>query len=157
MTELEDNRRVVRAFVRAINAQDWNALASIVATGFVRHSYAAGVPGVRSRDDLIQYLRSEYETFPDAHETIEDIVAEGNKVAVRHRFTGTQAGRMGQHPPSGKPMTAEYIAIYRLEGNVIVEAWAEWDNLHGLVQLGHHQSAAQPADAPDPLQRAGDL
>ena len=146
MTELEDdNRRVVRAFVKAIGAQDWNALASIVPPGFVRHSYAAGAPGVRSRDDLIQYLRNEYETFPDAHETIEDIVAEGNKVVVRHRFTGTQAGRMGPYPPSGKSMTAEYTTIYRLEGNMIVEAWAEWDNLHGLVQRGHHRSAAQPS------------
>lgn len=156
MTEPTANRRVVEAFVEAINAQDWDSLASIIAPGFVRHSCAAGAPGVRSRADFFQYLRSEYETFPDARETIEDILVDGHRVAVRHRFTGTQAGRMGSYPPSGKSMTAEYIAIYRLEGSVIVESWAEWDNLSGLVQLGHHPSAAQPVDAPDPLRRTGD-
>lgn len=157
MTELTPNRRVVQAFVEAINAQDWESVASILAPDFVRHSYAAGAPGVRSRDDFIRYLRSEYETFPDARETIEDIVADGDKVAVRHRFTGTQAGRMGPYPPSGKSMTAEYIAIYRLVGSVIVESWAEWDNLNGLLQLGHHPSADQPVDATVPLPRARNL
>jgi hypothetical protein len=34
-------------------------------------------------------------------------------------------------------LTADYLAIYRLEGGRIVEAWAEWDNLSGLAQLGH--------------------
>jgi hypothetical protein len=49
---------------------------------------------------------------------------------------------MGTYPPSGKVMTADYLAIYRLSGGVIVEAWAEWDNLCGLVQLGHHRPGA---------------
>jgi predicted ester cyclase len=147
MTELTDSRRILEAFVEAINAQDWESLASIVAPGLVRHSHSAGAPGVRSRDDFIEYLRGEFATFPDARETIEDIVADGDKVSVRHRFTGTQAGRLGPYPRTGRLMTAEYIAIYRLSGNVIVESWAEWDNLNGLVQLGHHQPAAQATDS----------
>jgi steroid delta-isomerase-like uncharacterized protein len=141
MSQAEKSRHVVRAFVDAINAQDWKALERVVAPNFVRHSYAA--PGVRSREDLIRYLRSEYEAFPDARESIEDMVTEGSKIAVRHRFTGTQTGPMGLYPPSGKSMTAEYIAVYRIEGEAIVESWAEWDNLNGLVQLGHHQAAAR--------------
>lgn len=145
MTQVEKNQHVVRAFVDAINAQDWKALERVVAPGFVRHSYAA--PGVRSRDELIQYLRSEYETFPDARETIEDMVSEGSKIAVRHRFTGIQTGPMGPYPPSGRSMAAEYIAVYRIEGEMIVESWAEWDNLNGLVQLGHYQAAAHPGTA----------
>jgi hypothetical protein len=40
-------------------------------------------------------------------------------------------------PPSGKVLSATYLAIYRLEGGGIAEAWAEWDNLYGLQQLGH--------------------
>ena len=57
---------------------------------------------------------------------------------LRHGFRGTQHGRMGPYPPSGKLMTADYMAIYRVAGGLIVEAWAEWDNLSGLVQLGHY-------------------
>lgn len=83
-------------------------------------------------------LRDEFAIFPDGLETIDDILAEGDKVAVRHGFRGTQHGRMGPYPPSGKLMTADYMAIYRVAGGLIVEAWAEWDNLSGLVQLGHY-------------------
>jgi predicted ester cyclase len=44
---------------------------------------------------------------------------------------------MGSFPPSGKVLDANYIAIYRIENSRIAEAWAEWDNLAGLKQLGH--------------------
>lgn len=76
-------------------------------------------------------------TFPDGHETIEDMLIDGNKVAVRHRFFGTQLGNLGPLPPSGTTMTADYLAIYRIAGNRIVEAWVEWDNVNGLTQLGY--------------------
>ena len=166
MTQVEKNQHVVRAFVDAINAQDWKALERVVAPGFVRHSYAA--PGVRSRDELIQYLRSEYETFPDARETIEDMVSEvwtastgggglifrgseGKKNQIsgsdRNALKGIDLVRRGPYPPSGRSMAAEYIAVYRIEGEMIVESWAEWDNLNGLVQLGHYQAAAHPGTA----------
>jgi steroid delta-isomerase-like uncharacterized protein len=138
--EAEQNRAVIQAFVEAVNAQDWNRVSDLVAPDFVRHSHAGGSPGVRSRDDLLRFLRGEFETFPDAHESIEDMVAEGDRVAVRHRFRGTQLGPMGPYPPSGRVLSADYLAIYRLSGSsggVIAEAWAEWDNLSGLAQLGN--------------------
>lgn len=137
MSQTEQNKAIVRSFVDAVNAQDWQALKRIVAPHFVRHSTAAGLPSIQSCDDLVQFLQQEYATFPDAYETIEDMIAEGNKVAVRHRFQGTQKGWMNAYPPSGNGMTADYIAIYRLEGGCLVESWAEWDNLSGLTQLGH--------------------
>jgi steroid delta-isomerase-like uncharacterized protein len=142
VTEAERNKNVVRTFVAAVNAQDWARLDEVVAAGFVRHSHAAGPQEVRSREDLKQFLRSEFATFPDAHESLEDILAEGAKVAARHRFRGTQRGPMGPYPPTGKVLTADYLAIYRVENGQIVEAWAEWDNLSGLLQLGHYKPEA---------------
>lgn len=139
---LDANKAVVRAFVAAINAQDWDRLEALVTPDFKRHSYAAGPPPVRSRDALKAFLQQEFETFPDAHEQIEDLVAEGDRVAARHRFEGTQQGPMGPYPPSGKRMVSEYLAIYRLEGGRIAEAWAEWDTLTGLQQLGHYAPPA---------------
>ena len=132
-----DPKETVQAFVHAINSQDWTRLDSLVAPDFVRHSIAAGEPPVRSRSDLVMYLRREFEVFPDAQETILDIFAEGEKVAVRHHFSGTQRGAMGSYMPTGKTMKAEYIAIYRVRNGQLTEAWAEWDNLAGLRQLGH--------------------
>ena len=133
---MNSNTSTIRAFVDALNAQDWDALDRLVAPGFVRHSAAAGPPGVRSREDLKTYLRRELETFPDAREEILDIFGEGDRVAVRHRFSGTQRGPLGPHPATNRRMTSEYLAIYRLESGLIVEAWAEWDNASSLRQLG---------------------
>jgi steroid delta-isomerase-like uncharacterized protein len=137
---IDHNKAIVRAFAEAIDDRDWERLDELVAPDFVRHS--ASAPAVRSREELKAYLRSEFETFPDAREAIEDILAEGDKVAVRHRFQGTQHGQLGPYPPSGRTMSADYLAIYRLADGVIVESWAEWDNLGGLVQLGHFKPAS---------------
>jgi steroid delta-isomerase-like uncharacterized protein len=132
-----DPKQTVQAFVDAINAQDWTRLDAIVAHDFVRHSIAAGDPPVRSRADLVEFLRREFQIFPDAEEIILDIFAEAEKVAVRHYFCGSQRAAMGSYLPTGKTMKAEYIAIYRVQDGQIVEAWVEWDNLAGLRQLGH--------------------
>ena len=136
------HKALIQEFIDAINEQNWKKLDQLVATDFVRHSYAAGEPAICSRDDLKEFLHRELATFPDAFESIEDILAEGDKVAVRQRFQGTQQGWMGSYPPSGRKLTATYIAIYRMQDEQIVEAWAEWDNLNGLKQLGHFNPPA---------------
>jgi predicted ester cyclase len=135
-------KQLVRDFVDVINRQDWAALDHIVSPDFVRHSAAAGPQRVASRDDLKRFLQAEYATFPDAHESLLDLIAERDRVAARHRFTGTQSGFMGPYPPSNRTMQSDYIAIYRILEGLIVEAWAEWDNLSGLVQLGHFRAPA---------------
>lgn len=134
----ETNKEVVRSFVSAVNSHNWDSLRVLLVPHFIRHSDAGGAPDVCSAEELITYLKNEYVTFPDAEETLVDPVAEGERVAARSRFRGTQVGPMGSYPPTGKVLSANYLAIYRLEGGRIAEAWAEWDNLHGLRQLGHH-------------------
>jgi predicted ester cyclase len=96
MGSAERNKAVVRALVEAVNARDCDQIDRLVMPGFVRHSHAAGQPGVRSRDDLKRFLRGEYETFPDAHEALEDLFGEGGRVAARHRFRGPSRGRWGR-------------------------------------------------------------
>lgn len=135
-----EHKALILAFADAINRQDWERLDALVAPGFTRHSFAAGQAAIGSREELKAFLRREFETFPDAYESVEDLLAEGEKVAARHRFRGTQHGPMGPYPPTGRVMIAEYIAIYRIEDGQIAESWAEWDNLSGLVQLGHYQA-----------------
>jgi steroid delta-isomerase-like uncharacterized protein len=135
----ERNKTIIRTFIEAVNEQDWDRLDDMVAEHFIRHSHAGGQPEVRSREELKTCLRREFETFPDARESLEDLLAEGDRVAARHRFRGTQLGAMGPYPPTGRVMTADYLAIYRVEDGRIAEAWVEWDNLSGLVQLGHYR------------------
>jgi len=134
---IEDNKAVVRAFVQAVNQQDWQRIDELVAPDFVRHSSASSQPQIRNRRQLRDFLAKEAVTFPDAHEAIHFLVAEGDKVAVHSGFRGTQSGPMGPFPASGKTLAADFISIYRLAGGRIAEAWVEWDRLNGLVQLGH--------------------
>jgi len=141
VVDVEPNKTIVRAFVEAINRRDWNRIDQLVSADFTRHSDAAGEPEIRSRAELKSFLRRELDAFPDAHESLEDLLADGNKVAARHRFEGTQRGRLGPYPATGNRMIGRYIAIYRVEEGCIAEAWAEWDTLSGLIQLGHFKPA----------------
>lgn len=133
----EHNKSVVRAFIEAVNEQDWRRLDEVLAPDFARHSSASGQPQIRSRDQLRDFLMGEARTFPDAHETIHFLVAEGDRVAVHSGFRGTQHGPMGLFPASGKVLAADFISIYRVTDGRIAEAWVEWDCLSGLIQLGH--------------------
>lgn len=133
----EHNKAIVRAFVEAVNQTDWHRFDELLVPDFVRHSSTFGQPQIRSRDQLRDFLTSEAATFPDAHETIHFLVAEGDMVAVHSGFRGTQRGPMGPFPASGKPLSADFISIYRLVDGRIAEAWVEWDSLSGLIQLGH--------------------
>jgi steroid delta-isomerase-like uncharacterized protein len=133
----EQNKTLIRQFVDAVNRQDWQQFDQLVAPEFVRHSSTFGQSGVRTRDQLRDYLAAEFKTFPDASETINFLVAEGDKVVVHSHCHATQHGPMGSLPASGKTLSADFISIYRVAGGRIVEAWAEWDALNGLIQLGH--------------------
>lgn len=130
-------KALIQAFVDAINEQNWEKLDELVAPDFIRHGCVANELSIGSREELKVFLRKELETFPDAFEQIKDIITEGDKVAVRQQFQGTQQGWLGNYPPSGKKLIADYLAIYRIQNNQIVEVWAVWDNLNGLQQLGH--------------------
>lgn len=133
----EANKELIKTFINVINDRNWDMLDDIVAPEFIRHSFAAGDPGVNCRSDLIQYLRTQEAIFPKFKENILDLVAEGDKVAVRQQFKGTQLGDMGPYSASCKDVELEYLAIYRIENNIIVESWAEWDNYTSMKQLGH--------------------
>lgn len=134
MQLIERNKALVSRFVAAINRQDWSELAELVAPDFVRHSAAGGE--IRGAAALIEYLQQAFVVFPDATESLEDLVAEGDKVAARHLFRGTQQGPRGEYPPSGRVMQASCLAIYRIDDGRIAEVFAEWDRLAGLRQLG---------------------
>lgn len=133
----ENNKSVVRAFVEAVNQQDWHRFDELLAPDFARHSSTSGQPQIRSRDQLREFLASEAGTFPDAHETIHFLVAENDMVAVHSGFRGTQRGPMGPFPASGRTLSADFMSVYRVADGRIAEVWVEWDCLSGLIQLGH--------------------
>jgi steroid delta-isomerase-like uncharacterized protein len=143
---LAANKRVVRHFLDAVNKQDWSALDGIVAPDVVRHG--SGGPAVRSLEGLREFLRGEARTFPDARETVQWLVAEGDMVAARLAFRGTQLGPLGPFPPSGRTLQADFQAMFRIAEGRVAEVWAVWDTLAALRELGHWPADPGPATTP---------
>lgn len=74
--------------------------------------------------------------YSDYENEIGDILADGDKVAVRFRFRGTNDGPFGEEPPTGRTIEATEIVIWRLENGRVVEKWEEFDSVGFLQQLG---------------------
>jgi predicted ester cyclase len=67
--------------------------------------------------------------FPDVHITLEDLIAEGDKVVARNSVTGTNHGEYMGRPPTGKPVTYDEIFILRFTNGRIAEMWGVVDVL----------------------------
>ncbi len=135
--DLEANKNTVRQLIAAINEHDFDAIDELVAADVVRHSQATPGVEVHNREQLKEFLRQDLATFPDAHQEIHSMVAEGDKVALYLTLTGTQDGPMGPFPPTGRKVEVKFLGIMRVENGKVSEIWAEWDNLGILMQLGH--------------------
>lgn len=101
---------------------------------FVCHFIAGiewkGLKGIKSA------VQSHRASFPDWTEHVDDIVAEGDRVAIRITSTGTQLGEFKGLAPTGRKITIQEFHIYRLSGGKIVEQWGMPDVQGLMTQLG---------------------
>jgi steroid delta-isomerase-like uncharacterized protein len=74
--------------------------------------------------------------FPDWKQTVEDIVAEGDNIAVRTFFTGTHQGTFLGIPPTGKKVAMKGIVIYKMKNGKLVEGWSVSDMFTLMQQIG---------------------
>jgi len=86
--------------------------------------------------NIKQIISEEFSAFPDLHYTIDDMVAEGDKVATRVTMTGTHKGEFMGIPPTNKKITIRAIFIHRFAGGKIVEEHVEYSALDLMQQLG---------------------
>lgn len=77
-----------------------------------------------------------YRAFPDLHITLEDMIEEGDKVAVKDLVTGTHLGELNGLPPTGKSVSYREIFIARFANGRIAEAWGVVDIFTQMKQLG---------------------
>ena len=134
--ELEANKELVRRFGEVTNAADWEALAEIVADDFRRHSVATEGPPVTSREQFIQLPETFLVAMPDQRVTVQQMIAEGDRVAALATYSGTHTGPMGDIPATGRAVGIPFLSIFRIEAGQIAELWVEWDNVAMLKQLG---------------------
>lgn len=139
---VEANKEIVRRMTEAINERDFDALDDLVAADLVRHSAATPDVMVESLEDFKEFLHQDLSAVPDAQQEIDMMLAEGDLVAARVIYRGTQTGTWGPFPPSGESVELPFIGILRIEDGKVAEIWVEWDNLSALTQLGHFPPAA---------------
>ena len=130
--DTEANKAIARrAFEEVLNQKKLDLIDEIYTTDYVQHPSE-----MRGSDVLKQYYAALFTAFPDGQWTVEDIFAEGDKVATRLTITGTQQGEFRGMPPTGKQVTLTMIAIYRFADGKLVEGWNNSDQLGLLEQLG---------------------
>src|ERR1700738_3754734 len=100
-TTIEQNKAIIRRFFDAWNTRRPETFEELVAPDVVRYCQATPGLDVANLDQLKEFLRLDPEVFPDSVQTIKQLVAEGNLVAVWTTYEGTQQGSMGPFPPSG--------------------------------------------------------
>jgi predicted ester cyclase len=134
---LEENKRIVREYIQA-EVKEAAEIDTIVeealAPDFAGHAPEFDQP--LNVEQTKQYYREFFRGFPDLKAVVEDIVAEGDKVAVRYRAAGTHTGEFGGIEPTGRTVTFDNLEIYRVVDGKIVEQWAVYDRYSMLVQLG---------------------
>jgi len=134
MSVSEQNKVVVRRVIEEVyNQGDLAAIEEYVASDFVIHSPSEEIHGP---DGVKQYVAALRDSFPDLHLTIEDQIAEGDRVATRWTARGTHTGAFQGIPPTGKRGSMTGIAIDRFANGKVVECWVNGDDLGLLQQLG---------------------
>jgi len=128
---LEENKTIVRKWIEAYNNRNLDSLKEYVAPDFVDHTN-----NIQGLEALIQVMNVGFMGVPDWHETIEDIIAEGDKVWVSLTYTGTHTGEMFGLAPTGKKITASSIDMFRIANGKLAEYWNVTDKLALLEPQG---------------------
>ena len=130
----EENKATARRFYDAWNDHDPDALADVLASDYVSHTSLPGVSNDAA--GMKQWVAATIAAFPDIAFTVEDQVAEGDRVATRWSARGTHENTFMGIPGTGKKVTVTGINITRHKDGKSVEGWGEWDKLGMMQQLG---------------------
>jgi predicted ester cyclase len=128
MMSLEKNKAIARRYQEEVWGKgDLALIDELVAADFVDHSLPAGMdPRFAGAKRAV---KGALDAFPDGQWTVEDLIAEGDKVVIRWKMQATHEHEFRGIAPAGKPVTVTGITILRIAGGKIVERWVNWDSL----------------------------
>jgi steroid delta-isomerase-like uncharacterized protein len=130
-----DHAATARRLYELISAGDIGGFSEHLADGFVEHEVTPGLEP--TKDGVKKFFLMQLAAFPDLHMAVEDIVASGDKVVARVRYTGTNKGDFMGMPASGKRADVQLIDIFRFDNNGrVCEHWGVLDAFALMQQLG---------------------
>lgn len=141
----EANKALVRRlYEEGFNTGNIDLADEVFSPGFFDHGSAPGLPNT-GPESFKQMLRMFRAAFPDMHATIDDMIAEDDKVVTRTHWHGTHQGEFFGAPATGKEFTLTSTDILRIEDGKVAEHWGNEDDLGMLRQLGILSAFAEMA------------
>jgi steroid delta-isomerase-like uncharacterized protein len=133
---VEVNKAIVREhFERVWNSGNAEAVAETLAPDYVGYDpNSAGT--IHGPDGYLKATAAFRATFPDARFTIEELIAEGDRVVARLVLRATQSGAWHDAAPTNRAITVDAVIIYRMTNGTIAESWGLFNVLGMLQQLG---------------------
>jgi len=134
-SSIEQNKKLLRRMVdEVLNRKNLDAISDLVADDYIDHNAAQGQPqGIQA---FIQARINRNTAFPDWHVTLNDVIAEDDKIVARATGRGTHQGPCMGVAATGKAVTTTWIVIYRIVGGKLAEHWINSDDVGLLRQLG---------------------
>ncbi len=131
----EENKAIVRRFWGVWEEGNIDLVDELLAPDYINHTPASpdqptGPEGVKG---VVAMFRS---AIPDLRVIVEDMIAEGDKVAVRYTLEGTHEGELFGVPPTGRRLSIKSISVERVSDGKIREHWRVTDSLDMMQQLG---------------------
>jgi steroid delta-isomerase-like uncharacterized protein len=135
MVSIEENKRVARRiFEEVLNRGDFSVAGELVLDCYRHHPAPPDLPaGVQGFCAITEMYRT---GFPDLQTGVEDMLGEGDRVAVRFSGTGTHDGDFMGIVPTGQKIRATGMAWFRFEDGRVAEEWSELNTLEILLEIG---------------------
>ncbi len=130
----EQNKAVVRRFWKAFEANDFATLNELLSPDFTAQNPSA--PGSLNREMFLQTVTMFNAAFSDRQYTVEELIAEGEKVATRVTMRGVHSGNWQGFPSTGKQFTATVLTIEHVRGDQLLDRWFSFDGPRVLRELG---------------------
>ena len=138
----EENKAKVRRIIEEVwNRGNLAILDELIAPNCVFHDPRSTLHGP---EGIKRYVMMYRIAFPDVHFTIDDLIAEGERVVIRWTVTGTHKGELQGIAPTGKHVTVTGMVMSRFAKGKVEEDWINFDALGLLQQLGVVPSPGQP-------------
>lgn len=139
---MSEHATTIATAVGRLNAGDVDGY---ITTLYAPEAVFHGFPPAFSpdRDGIAEFFRALRAGMPDATIAAEDLLTDGDRVAVRFTLTGTHTGELFGAPATGTRIDAEGIAIARFSGDRVVERWNRLDDIAFLTQIGAMPAATR--------------
>lgn len=130
----ENKALVLRIQEESFNRGNYDALDDLITSDAIYHDHPPGFPsGPEGTKQFAAMLRC---AFPDFHATVDDVIAEGDKVVLRLTVRGTHQGELMGIAPTGRRVEMSGIDIARVADGKLAELWSNFDQMGMMQQLG---------------------